>query len=117
MALAGRLDLVIEQGVTYARTFAYLQNGVPVDLTGMTVKMQAREYMSQVTPVVDLSTAGSGITLSDATSGEYKVALTAAETAAFEFDEAFYDIALVDSGGDVTRLAQGILTISKGVTA
>jgi hypothetical protein len=51
----------------------------------------------------------------DAT-GTVTLALTAAQSAALDFDRAYYDIEIVSPAGVVTRLVQGTVTLSREVT-
>ena len=60
-----------------------LQNddSTPVDLTGCQVHMQVRPYPSASAVVIDLSTANSGITITNAAQGQIAWHMTAAQTA------------------------------------
>jgi hypothetical protein len=112
--VAGRYNLVIEQGADFARTFTWKdENGDEINLTGYSARMK----ISQVpggTEIVSL-TNGSGITLGGA-AGTVAVSIAAAATAAYTFDQALYDLEVVSGGGVVTRLVEGEVWLSPEIT-
>lgn len=87
----------------------------PVDLAGYTARMQIREKLDSSTVIKELTTENSGITVSN--TGKYiQIDITATDTAAFTFSSAVYSLELISSGGKVTQLANGTLTLVKEVT-
>ncbi len=107
----------IEQGATFLTEIQYKDsNGVAVNLTGYIIRMQARKHKRSNTALIDVSTATSGVTITDAASGTFEVKLTPAETAALNGGVLYYDLELVDTSGDVTRLIQGNINVSEEVT-
>ena len=113
---AGRYDIIVEQGATWSRTMTVADDGAPRDLNGYTIRMQARPRHSSEQVIVALTT-GDGITISDPPNGVFELLLTAAQTAALPaISGARYDLELVDGDGVVTRLLEGVFTVSPEVT-
>lgn len=111
---AGRYDITIEQGATYAQTFTWTDDaGDPVNLTGYTARMKIKTAKGATANIASLTDAA-GITLGGA-AGTIAVTLTATVTAAYTFKRAVYDLELVN-GDTVTRLLEGDVILSKEVT-
>lgn len=83
----------------------------PVDLTGYTVAMQFRAFQGGEI----LYDASSDIVLGG-TTGEITLTIPAIVTATFTWWKGVYDLLLTDSSGNATRLLQGSVTVSPGVT-
>ena len=119
---AGKYSFTIEQGATFTRTFKYKDaDGNPFDLDGYTVRMQIRTSHSSLAPIDTFDNGGEGgfdLTAAAGASEKNIITLTisAAQTAAFTFDQALYDIELESGGGVVTRLLQGKIKLSREVT-
>lgn len=116
--MAGKADLTILQGANFALPVVYADAAnAPVNLSGFTIKMQVRPTKSSTQVLVELSTANGRVVITDAAAGKFRLALTAAETAALNPSTAgVYDILLTRPDGVVTRLLEGGVTISGGVT-
>lgn len=113
---AGEHNFTIEQGTTHRMTFRWEDsNGVPINLTGYTARMQARKGYNASDVLFDASTANGMITLTPAT-GEVLIVLPESVTSTFKWPQALYDIELTSSDGTVTRLLQGSIDISREVT-
>jgi hypothetical protein len=99
---------------------AYQSGGVltyypPVDLTGYTARMQIRASVGAQTVLLELTTENGGITLGGA-AGMVTRTITEAQAAAVGFTSGVYDLELVDADGAVTRLAEGLVSVSPEVT-
>lgn len=113
---AGTHNITVEQGATFTLSAVYKDSaGAVVDLTGYTARMQIRKRKSTTTTLSDSTTANGEIAIT-ALSGLVVVTIPAATTADFEGKTAFYDLELEDAAGTVTRLLEGVVTISKEVT-
>ena len=108
-------DILIEQGATFSQVVTYKESGVAVNLTGYTARMQVRSTLESATSVVELTTANSRITLGGA-AGTITLTISATDTAALTAGRGVYDLELVSGSGIVTRLLQGVCTISRNVT-
>jgi hypothetical protein len=111
---AGSYNFLIEQGTTFNLVLTWRIDDVLVNLTGYTARLQAR-IDTQATSTIFSLTSGSGITLGGAL-GTITIAQDATTTAALPSGIYVYDLELQSSGGTVTRLVQGNVTISPEVT-
>ena len=113
---AGELDLVIEQGATFQKKLIWQDaTGTPIDITGYIGRMHIRETQDATTILVDLNTSNGRITLGG-TNGEIDLLIDATDTEALDFGSAVYDLELEDTGGVVTRLVEGKVSLSLEVT-
>jgi hypothetical protein len=108
-------DLLIEQGATFSQVITYKDNGVAVNLTGYTARMQVRATLEAATALIELTTANGRIALGG-TAGTITLSISATDTAALTSGRGVYDLELVSGSGIVTRLLQGVATISRNVT-
>ena len=108
-------DLLIEQGATFSQLVTYKESGVAVNLTGYTARMQVRSTLESATSVVELTTANGRIALGGA-AGTITLTISATDSAALTAGRGVYDLELVSGSGIVTRLLQGVATISRNVT-
>jgi hypothetical protein len=76
--------------------------------------MQLRTSYSAATASLELTTVNGRISLTNA--GVITLSLTATETAALAAGRYVYDLEMVSSGGQVTRLLEGVVTVSPEVT-
>lgn len=116
---AGVHNFVIEQGVTLSMQFAYQTSaGAVIPLTSYTARMQARETVSSPVAVIDATTENGQLSINGA-GGIVTLSLSATVTAALDFRTAVYDLEIqapIGSGGAVTRMVQGVITLSREVT-
>jgi hypothetical protein len=108
-------DILIEQGATYSQVITYKEAGVAINLTGYTARMQVRATLESASTLVELTTANSRIALGGA-AGTITLTISATDTAALTSGRGVYDLELVSGSGIVTRLLQGVATISRNVT-
>ena len=108
-------DITIEQGATFSQLITYKESGVAINLTGYTARMQVRSTLESATSVVELTTANSRIALGGA-AGTITLTISATDTASLTAGRGVYDLELVSGSGIVTRLLQGVATISRNVT-
>lgn len=113
---AGNYTWAIPQGTYQERLFTYTDAlGVPINLTGMTAKMQVRPYKKSNTNFVSLTTANGGIVLGG-TAGTITVIIKTAQTLLITSD-GFYDIELIDADGEVDRFLEGAIKLNPEVTS
>lgn len=113
---AAKLKLKIEQGATFRQSLDWSANGSPVNLTGYTARMQMRNPIDSPVIIHELTTENGGINFSDVQNGQIELFISATNTSAFAFDSCVYDLEMVASNGDVTRLLEGEISLSKEVT-
>lgn len=104
--MAGVLDLPIEQYSKFNRVFTYSIDGVLVDLTGYTFIAQIRDLEDRLQ--VSFTCTGGGAL------GTIEIELTSAQTARLKTGR--WDLVLIPSGGEPSRLLMGAITISPGVS-
>ena len=85
-----------------------------MNTTGFSARMQLRTSYSAASASLELTTANGRISLTNA--GVITLSLTATETAALAAGRYVYDLEMVSSGGQVTRLLEGVVTVSPEVT-
>lgn len=99
---------------------AYTQGGVveyntPINLTGMTARMQIRAKVDSDVVIHELTTENSGIVL-DNTAKTITLVIPAATTTNLTFSQAVYSLEIISSGGIVTTFASGSVSLIKEVT-
>lgn len=105
-------DLTADQGSTFDTTLDLVQDdGSPLDVTGYQFSGQVRKsyYSSN-------ATANLTITATNAAQGNLIVSMSAATTANIPAGRYLYDIKMTDVSLTVTRIVEGIITISPQVT-
>lgn len=112
---AGIYNFSIEQGTTFVRNFAYSDaNGDAIDLTGYSARMHGRASYSSTSTVFTVSTPtlspGTGLTIPTPANGTVVLTMSASTTSALPCG-GVYDLEIISSGGDVTRLLQGTFTL------
>jgi len=113
---AAKLNLKVEQGVTYRHILQLKALGVIFDLSSYTARMQMRKNVNSPVVLLNItSNAGDGITIDGAT-GVLTLVISATQTGALLANSAVYDLEIESSGGEVTRVVQGTVAISKQVT-
>ena len=98
----------------------YVSGGVveynkPIDLAGMTARMQLRTKIESDIVIHELTTENGGITLDNVTK-QIKLTIPAATTTTFDFTSAVYSLEIIDSIGVVFNFARGTITLNKEVT-
>ena len=123
---AGRYSFTLEQGSTFQRQLTYQDsNGVPIDLTSYSARMQIRPSPGSVTLYLTLSSSlmpdGTGLNMNGlngtnpTTSGTIGIVISAATSSLLTFDEAAYDLEIY-SGSYASRIIEGKVKLSKEVT-
>lgn len=112
---AGIYNFTIDQGSDWNLNVIYKDaNDVPINLTGYTAAMQLRQNYNSDTAELTLSTANGGIVITGAL-GKLVLTATAAQTGALDSGFYVYDLEIT-SGGVVTRIIQGQITVAGEVT-
>lgn len=109
-----QIDLVIQQGAKYQHTFTYVEAGTsgvptPVDLSGVTAKMQIRPHARSNTLLFDSQTSNFNL---DPATGRVELVIDHSATAALNFRKAAYAIELTFPNGDVERMVDGSVQLS-----
>jgi hypothetical protein len=123
---AGKYSFTVEQGSTFERQLTYQDsNGVPIDLTGYSARMQIRPSPGSPTLYLTLSSSlrpdGTGLNMNGltgvnpTTSGTIGIVISAATSSLLTFDEAAYDLEIY-SASYASRIIEGKVKLSKEVT-
>lgn len=110
-------NLEINQGATLALVATWKDSaGTAVNLTGYTARLNVRETYASASAILTLTTENGGITLGGS-AGTITLSASATTTAALTAPfSGVYDLELVSGGGVVTRLLEGVATVSPEVT-
>lgn len=92
-----------------------LQYNTPVDLTGYTARMQIRKTLASTDVILDLNTTNARIVIDNAAK-TVTLTISAADTELLTFNTGVYSLELVSSGGVVTTLLSGPITLEKEIT-
>lgn len=120
MTKPAKLKFTIYQGATFRKRLRWTNKatGTPLDLTGCKARMQVRAEVESTEVLLELTTENGGITLGG-TAGTIDFYVGATATAAFTWTSGVFDLEIVHPGAlpdDVTRLAQGPVSVSPEVT-
>jgi hypothetical protein len=115
MITPGKHSFTLYQGTTLRKEFTWTAAGVPVDLTGYTGRAQLRTSAGTAAIALDLTSANGGILVSGVT-GKITMYATDLQTDTLTADKYLYDLDITNTLGDVLRLVEGTITISKGIT-
>lgn len=112
---AGIYNFTMDQGSNWDLNVVYQDsNGDPINLTGYTAAMQLRQNYNSDSAELTLSTSNGGIVITGAL-GKLVLSATAAQTGALDAGFYVYDLE-ISSGGVVTRIIQGQVTVAGEVT-
>ncbi len=112
---AGTHNFEIEQGATWTREILVKDSlGVPIDLTGITARMQIRDTVESSSFLIELSTANGRITV-NGPAGELTLTISAVDTAAL-MTGGVYDLEIVNVDATVDRLLEGNVVLSPEAT-
>jgi len=114
--MAGQKNFEVDQNATFSFVLEYKDNnGNAIDLTGASAKMQVRDTAGGTKLAVTLTSPSGGITI-DPTNGKLTVKLTPTQTTKLFYPKSSYDIMLIDSNANKTKLLEGFMTLSRSVT-
>jgi hypothetical protein len=114
MSTAGVYNFTLDQGSVFYINLVYNNpDGTPINLTGMTAKMQLARSFTTVKDLT-LSSPSNGIVITPLT-GNIAVTITDEQTALLGSGFYVYDLEL-DNAGVIDRIIQGTITVSPQVT-
>jgi hypothetical protein len=109
--MAAKANIVIDQGTTFSTFLALTDdNNDIIDLTDYTARGQIRKWYTSNSHV-DFT-----VEILEPTTGNIYISLDADTTAALEAGRYVYDIETVDPDTNVTRIVEGIVTVTPEVT-
>ena len=110
---AGYSDIFLNQGETYNNRITLDDNnGAPFDLTGFTVKSQARRSYYSSNAVINFDA-----TIPDASNGVIQLSANSHTTAGISVNRLVYDVYITETASNnVTRVLEGQIFVSPSVT-
>lgn len=113
---AASYNLTIEQGADFIKSFVLKNSDDTIkDLTGYTARMQIRQYVFSEEVEYEATTENAKLLINVGT-GTVQMRFPSSDTSAFTIKRGVYDLELIDSSGQVIRLIQGNVQISREVT-
>jgi hypothetical protein len=108
--MATKLNLVIDQGATYSNSsiIAYDSSNTAIDLSTYTVASKIRKHYTSTNAVSFTATGNS--------TGYVTLSLTANATANIVSGRYVYDVEVTSNTSIVTRVKEGIVTITPNAT-
>lgn len=114
--MAGTKNFEVDQNTTFSFIVDYLdKDGLPINLTGCSAKLQVRDTKGGSKLAFTLSSPSNGITI-DGTAGKITVKMTPAQTNKLFYPKSSYDLMLTDTNTNKIKLVEGFLTLSRSVT-
>ena len=108
--MATKANLVIDQGSTFSTDLTLTdENGDVMALNGYTANSQIRKWYTSTTPAATFATS------INVESGQITLNLTSNQTSNLVAGRYVYDVELV-SNSDVSRIVEGIITVTPQVT-
>ena len=108
--MATKANLVVDQGATYSTSITITDDNDNIyDLTGYTGAAQMRKHYTS-------SNATSFSVSLDSALGVVTLALTATQTANLTAGRYVYDVEITSSSNVVSRILEGIVTVTPNVT-
>lgn len=105
-------ELTLDQGATFESTLDLVaDDGSAINVAGYLFSGQIRKsyYSSN-------ATANLTITVSDSANGNLNISLNSATTANIAAGRYLYDVKMTDTANTVTRIVEGIITVTPQVT-
>lgn len=114
--MSSAVYLVIDQGATFSHEVTLRDdNEVPLDFTGATALLHARETIDSADPTLTLRTEDNTLTLGPG--GRLGIFIADEVTATYNFSTLVFDVLVTLANGDKSRfLQESIFKLSKGVT-
>lgn len=103
-------NLTVDQGSDFSVEITVANDVGSIDITNYTYRGQIRKTYSSST-AVDFYTSAA-----DPASGKLDISLSALKTSAMKAGRYVYDVEIVDSIGNVTRVVEGQLEVTPRVT-
>lgn len=125
--IAGIYNITCQQGSTFTRLLEIEQPNLevdptgqtyePFDLSGFTARMQVRRTIESSTKLVELTTENNGLEINPTgeTLNHIRIYMPDDVTASIT-SSGVYDLEIINSAGEVSRIMQGAFTLSPEVT-
>lgn len=105
-------ELTVDQGSTFETSLDLIaDDGTSINVTNYLFSGQIRKSYYSSNPTANLT-----ITVTDAANGNAIISLNAATTTNIKAGRYLYDVKMTDTTNTVTRILEGIITITPQVT-
>ncbi len=112
MAADNIIDIIVNQKASFEVTFSVKDGASALNLTGYTTSAKLKTDFN--TPDAQAISFTSAIT--NAAAGTITISLTPEQTANLSLQRYFYDLAITSGSGFKTRVAEGVVKVSGGVS-
>jgi hypothetical protein len=114
--MAGQKNFEVDQNATFSFIVEYKDNdGLPIDLTGSTAKMQVRDTKGGSKLAFSLTSPAGGIVITPLL-GKLTIKMTPTQTNKLFYPKSSYDIMVTDSNANKIKMLEGFITLSRSVT-
>ena len=114
--MATKYNINIDQGAGWELKLTWKdKNGVPIDLTSATAKMQIRQGVSSEQVTVNMSTETGEIILNESLGG-ILLTLDSEKTSSLRKTSYVYDLFITRFGVEPYKLIEGVINVSLAVT-
>jgi len=111
--MATKANISIDQGTTFSTQIDLTdENDDPIDLSAYTANGQVRRWYSSSDPSATF-VANTG---TNTAAGILTLSLSANQTSNLEYGRYVYDVKLTDASNTITRIVEGIVTVTPRVT-
>jgi hypothetical protein len=115
--MAGQKNFEVDQNTTFSFIVEYKDNdGLPIDLTGATAKMQVRDTKGGAKLAFTLTSPSTGGITITPLLGQIAIKMTPTQTNKLFYPKSSYDLMITDSNTNKIKLLEGFLTLSRSVT-
>jgi len=108
---AGIYNITIEQGATFQRSMTIDEEDTDLDLTGYSFAGKIRQEKEDTTAMAAFT-----VVITNAATGAIQVSMTATQTSSLAAGTAYYDIEMTRDSGEVVRLLEGMVDITREMT-
>jgi len=112
MAADNTIDIVINQKSSFEVTFTVNLGASPLNLTGYTTSAKLKsDFYTPDAQAISFTTS-----IYNAAAGQVTMSLTPEQTANLSIQRYFYDLSITSGAGFKTRVAEGVVKVSGGVS-
>jgi hypothetical protein len=112
MAADNIIDIVINQKASFEVTFNVKDGASALNLTGYTTSAKLKTDFN----TGDAQAISFTSSVSNAVAGSIKISLTPEQTANLSLQRYFYDVTITSGAGFKTRVVEGVVKVSGGVS-
>ena len=112
MAADNTIDIVINQKASFQVTFTINDGASALNLTGYTTSAKLKtDFITPDAQAITFTTA-----IANAAAGQVTMSLTPEQTGNLSIQRYFYDLSVTSGAGFKTRVAEGVVKVSGGVS-